>query len=275
MTQQEDPTQSVFAQLDRVSAEMHALLIGALDRMAGDPQIQRVRQVARERLALGPGDRLLDVGCGAGEEARRLAALVVPDGEVVAVDASATTVAVAAERHDGGPVRYAVGDIMSLDYPNGSFDGVRTERVLQHVADPDMAVAELARVTRTGGRVCLIDTDWESAATDGLPDDLVSTLMTTLNSSGRMHHPTMGRTLRRRLVQAGLSDVTCEPVPLYYLTPEAASSVLPLFNPEIPRDTGFLPEELWDPWFSAVAAAAARGEFLVVLTIWVASGLKA
>lgn len=71
----------------------------------------------------------------------------------------------------------AVGDIGSLDFPDARFDGVRTERVLQHLGEPDAAVAELARVTRPGGRVCLIDTDWQSAAMDGLPNDLVTAVM--------------------------------------------------------------------------------------------------
>ncbi|MFI9219413.1 methyltransferase domain-containing protein [Streptomyces werraensis] len=70
-------------------------------------------------------------------------------------------------RHDGTPVDYAVGDISSLDAPDGHYDGVRCERVLQHLPEPDAAIRELIRVTRPGGRVCVIDTDWPSCAWDG------------------------------------------------------------------------------------------------------------
>ena len=167
-----------FADLDQVPPQVRAMLIAALDQMAAHPQIQRVRRVARKALAPRSGQRLLDVGCGVGEVARELATLVAPDGEVVAVDLSAATVAVAAERHDTSNVRYAVGDIAALDFPDADFDGVRTERVLQHVTDPDASVAELARVVRPGGRVCLVDTDWESLALDGMPEGMVSALRT-------------------------------------------------------------------------------------------------
>ncbi|GAA4717336.1 methyltransferase domain-containing protein [Phytohabitans rumicis] len=260
-----------FAQVDDMPPQIRALILGALERMAASPEIQRVRRVAQAALDPRPGQRLLDVGSGVGEVARQLAAAVAPDGEVVAVDASAAAVAVATDRHDGSAVTYAVGDITALDFPDASFDGVRTERVLQHLADPDAAVAELARVTRPGGRVCLVDTDWTSVAGDGLPDDLVDAIWRAVPA--RQHHPTMGRTLRGRLVRAGLAEVRCEPVPLWFTDPESASAVIPVFNKEIPREAGIIPDELRDRWFAAVDAAAARDEFLAVLTIWVAVGV--
>lgn len=250
---------------------MRALLIGALDAMAVEPQIRRVRAAALDALMPIPGQRLLDVGCGGGEVARELAALSAPGGQVTAVDVSAAVVEIARSRHDGSNVTYAVGDVRQLAFPDDTFDGVRTERVLQHLDDPDAAVAELARVTRPGGRVCLIDTDWESLAFDGLPTDMVTAMTQTTGSV--VHHADMGRTLRRRLVRAGLGEVTCEPVPLWWTNPEDASVVIPLVNKQIPPEAGIIPAELREHWFAKVDAATARGEFLTVLTIWVAAGV--
>src|SRR5438477_598166 len=115
-----------------------------------------------------PGQRVLDPGAGAGEAARLTAARLGGLGEVIAVDRSDATLAAARERHDGSAVDYRYGDVTALDFPDVHFDAVRCERVLQYLAEPDAAVAELARVTRSGGRVCLVDTDWESVAVDGL-----------------------------------------------------------------------------------------------------------
>src|SRR5258707_10206557 len=100
----------------------------------------------------------------------------VRTGEVTAIDLSAAVVAAAAQRDRGSGVHYAVGDITALDFPDGAFARVRSERVLQHLAEPDLAVAELARVTAPGGRVCLIDTDWESFLVEGMPEDLLHEL---------------------------------------------------------------------------------------------------
>jgi ubiquinone/menaquinone biosynthesis C-methylase UbiE len=62
---------------------------------------------------------------------------------------------------------YAVGDTTALDFPDGYFGGVRYERVLQHVHDPDAVIQELARVTRPARRVCVVDTDRASTMGDG------------------------------------------------------------------------------------------------------------
>lgn len=263
-----------FADIDSAPAPLAALLIEALQRMAEDPGIQQVRRVARELLAPAPGQRLLDAGAGTGEAARELAALVAPTGSVVALDLAAVTVRAAQERHDGSAVEYRTGDITALDLPDASFDGVRSERVLQHLPDPDQAIRELIRVTRPGGRVCLIDTDWESTAVDGVPAELVAELRAYFLQRAATHQRDMGRTLRRRLVRAGLVDVVARPVALYFPSPAAAAAVLPFTNEHVPAQADLFPEGLREPWFAALAEAGARGEFLATLTIWAACGVR-
>jgi len=251
-------------------AAVHAMLEG----MAANPEIVRVRRAAHDALRPVSGQRLLDAGCGVGEVARQLAADVAPGGEVVALDFSTTTVAAAAQRHDGNAVQYVTGDVTALEFPDEVFDGVRCERVLQHLADPDGAVRELVRVTRPEGRICLIDTDWESPVIDGVPEDMVAAVRTHIYSRAMLHNRSMGRTLRRRLVRAGVLDVVAVPVTCCFVDPAAASMVLPMLNTQVPPEAGMLPDGMRDAWFSAVASAAARNEFLAALTIWVAAGTR-
>ena len=52
----------------------------------------------------------------------------------------------------------------------------------------------------------------------------------------------------------------------------AAAVVMPYFDPALSADAGMVPGELRDKWFAEVAAAGERGEFIAVLTIWVAAG---
>jgi len=87
--------------------------------------------------------RVLDVGCGDG----RLASLVAAP-EVVCVDSSPAAVEAAAARG----LEAQVADARELPFPDGSFDAVTCNHMLYHLADPDQALAEFARVLRPGGR---------------------------------------------------------------------------------------------------------------------------
>jgi SAM-dependent methyltransferase len=270
---QDGTAPSPFADIDRRPPEFAALMLAALQAMAVNPEIQRVRRVARQALRPRPTQRLLDAGCGAGEVARELACDVAP-GRVVALDLSASTVALAAGRHDGSPVTYVEGDVSALEFPDGDFDGVRCERVLQHLSQPDLAISELVRVTRPGGRVCLVDTDWESMTVDGLPEQLVTTVKEHLYGRVMLNHLSIGRTLRRRLVRNGLTDVEAIPVTCYFANVGATGSVLPMFDAQVTKAIGMIPDQVRDEWFAAIDAAAHRDEFLAALTIWVVAGTR-
>ncbi len=129
------------------------------DRVEHRRQLQAERHadlVARAQRLLAPlkGDEhVLDVGCGTGALAYALAPLV---GEVVGVDASEELLAPAREHAPPG-CTFVVGDAEALPFPYGDFDLVGCLRVLHHVRRPELVVAEIARVTRPGGRILLAD----------------------------------------------------------------------------------------------------------------------
>jgi ubiquinone/menaquinone biosynthesis C-methylase UbiE len=245
---------------------MQRQIISYLDTVAAHPEMRRVRTAAFKMFAPREGERLLDAGCGLGEVARQLGARVGAGGSVAAVDRSEQAVAVARSRDAGGPVTYAVGDVIALDFPDGHFDGVRCERVLQHVPDPDTAVKELARVTRPGGRVCVIDTDWSSSTGDGF-DHLGEVIDSFFSNE---HDGAAGLVVRPRMVRAGLRETDVSPVTLRFTSPADAGIIAPFFNRTVMREN--LPAELFDRFFASVDQAAARGEFLFAFTMWICLG---
>ncbi|WP_122982470.1 methyltransferase domain-containing protein [Actinoplanes teichomyceticus] len=261
-----------FSDIDGLPTQMSEMVLAALTEMGRHPEIRRVRRAGFDALRPALGARLLDAGSGSGEVARRLAAEVGPRGDVIALDLSAAVTADAVRRHDDSNVRYLTGDVCALDLPDRSVDGVWCERVLQHVDDPDRAIGELCRVTRPGGRICLIDTDWDSLAFDGVPAALRDTVLSYVGSRFTPPQRDMGRTLRRRLVAAGLTGLATIPVTCLFGTPDSAAVVLPMVNPRVPEDAWRTPPGLRDEWLAHVEAAGARGDFLAVLTIWVVAG---
>jgi ubiquinone/menaquinone biosynthesis C-methylase UbiE len=129
------------------------------DRVEHRRQLQAERHAdlaARAQRLLAPvkGDeRVLDVGCGTGALAYALAPLV---GEVVGVDSSEELLGAAREHAPPG-CTFVAGDAEALPFPYGDFDLVGCLRVLHHVRRPELVVAEIARVTRPGGRILLAD----------------------------------------------------------------------------------------------------------------------
>ncbi len=105
------------------------------------------------------GARVLDVGSGPGHVACLLAERR-PDLEVFGVDLSATMVARATRRVAGGArVRFEVGDATALPYPDGAFDFSYSVASIKHWPDPVVGVREMARTTRPGGAVAVLETD--------------------------------------------------------------------------------------------------------------------
>jgi ubiquinone/menaquinone biosynthesis C-methylase UbiE len=102
---------------------------------------------------LDGSERALDSGCGAGALAFALAPFV---GSVVGVDLSEGLIAAGRELAPPN-CELVVGDATALPFEYGSFDIVGCMRVLHHARRPELIVSELARVTRPGGRILLVD----------------------------------------------------------------------------------------------------------------------
>ena len=120
-------------------------------------QQERAADLAeRVRRVLGPfsgGEVALDSGCGTGALAFALAPVVA---EVVGVDVRGDYLEAAREAAPAN-VRFVEGDAQQLPFGYGMFDLVGCHRVLHHVRRPELAVSELVRVTRTGGRILVVD----------------------------------------------------------------------------------------------------------------------
>ena len=116
-------------------------------------QVELVREQLRAFVAPRGDERALDAGTGAGTLALALAPLVA---EVVGVDI-VDALLERARANAPANVSFVEGDATSLPFDAGSFDLACTRRTLHHIARPERAVAELARVTKPGGRVFVDD----------------------------------------------------------------------------------------------------------------------
>ena len=120
-----------------------------------------------DRLGLRAGDRLLDLGCGAGRHAfeayRRGARVVALDrfaSELADVPGTFSTMAESGGVAAGAAGQGVVADAVSLPFPDAAFDRVIASEVLEHIDDDSAALAELVRVVRPGGSLAVTVPAW-------------------------------------------------------------------------------------------------------------------
>jgi SAM-dependent methyltransferase len=115
---------------------------------------------AWETAGFGPGQRLLDVGCGPGYAALDLARLVGPAGHVHGVDLSERFIGALRREVEARGVRNVtaeVADVAAGGVPAESFDGAYARWVLCFVPDPEAVVRQVARALRPGGAFVVQD----------------------------------------------------------------------------------------------------------------------
>ena len=196
---------TAFDQVDRTGDP--ADFVRYLDSTRATEFFQEIKQRSYDLLAPRAGERVLDAGCGTGDDVLALARLVGPTGWAVGVDASATMLAEARRRAAGTwlTAAFVRGDAQALPFAHGTFDGCRAERLLQHVERPRAVLAELVRVARPAARIVIWESELEMLVLDA-PDRAVSRAMQHYICDG-FRNGAIGHQLYRLLQEAGLADV--------------------------------------------------------------------
>jgi ubiquinone/menaquinone biosynthesis C-methylase UbiE len=263
---------SGFQSVDRApDFEVFSSCLTLIDSL---PFFAECKRESYDLLGATPGRRILEVGCGLGDDAASLARLVAPGGSVVAIDGSQAMIDAAQERHaDVVCLSFDVADAAHLPFDDASFDACRIDRVLQHIADPAPAVREMVRVIRPGGVLVAYDNDWETLTVDSA--DRVVT-RTVLNAwCDRFPSGWIGRRLVPLFLQAGLRDVVAYPKTLVLHELNVADRIYSfLATAERLGDDGSISRNDADRWSDELRTADAEGRFFTSYTGFLVSGTR-
>jgi len=155
-----------------------------------------------------PGMHVLDVGCGTGDLLHPLAPLLGDAGKITALDLSVTLIAEARRRAAaaGVQISFDAGNATSLPYADQSFDVVTANLLLQHLPDPQPALAEMVRVLRPGGSLLIVEQDWDTLLIDHSDRPLTRRIGTFFCDA--VPNGWIGRQLPAQFKRAGLENCT-------------------------------------------------------------------
>jgi ubiquinone/menaquinone biosynthesis C-methylase UbiE len=233
-----------------------------LDRASAMEFFQALKRRTFALLDVQEGDTILDVGCGNGDDVRTLAQRVGNTGRVVGVDKSESLIAEAKQRAAGQnlPVDYHVGDALSLDFADNSFDGCRAERVFAYLHNPRQALAEIIRVARPGAPIVIVDPDLEALVVDA-PDRAITRKLLNFFCDS-FPNAWVGRQLPALFRAAGLRDVVVTPLTLV-VTDYAQADQFFKFRATVDRavEAGIVSAAEGAQWLADLEAASQAGRF--------------
>ena len=237
-----------------------------------------VKQQSFERMAVSKGARVLDLGCGPGIDTVALGRIVGSHGEVHGVDYDVAMVREAdtrakAERVDAW-VSHHHASATALPWPSGYFDACRSERVFQHLLDPERAFDEILRVTKSGGQVVIIDTDWATLTIDTDETELERRLV-QFHAAHMMNNPYSGRHLHRMFCRRGLQDIRIIVHPVFITDVAVARQILRLDHMAVEAlAAGVIDAGESLRWQASLSRAATTGGFFASANAVLVSGRK-
>ncbi|MGR9087367.1 MAG: methyltransferase domain-containing protein [Gammaproteobacteria bacterium] len=231
-----------------------------------------------EKLKISRHDHILDVGCGPGIDVINLASRLGAEGRVTGLDLNWVMLREAADtveqRRLGQYVSLVQGAADSLPFEDDHFDGVRSERLFMHLDRPRQVLSEMVRVTRPGGRIVIVDTDWCSVSID-TPYREVEWALAGYRIDRVLKNGYSGRGLYRLLRDQQLVDIEVELFPLCltdiqlfdYLTMQQTIEDQALSD-------RIVTEQALNDWRNGLNQAARKGCFFSSATVVMVCGTK-
>ncbi|CAA9890342.1 conserved hypothetical protein [Candidatus Methylobacter favarea] len=241
-------------------------------------QLHPIKQRSYGLMHIQPGHKVLDLGCGPGTDTIPLAPLVGVNGQVIGADHDEAMIAEAEHHAEQAGVntwvRHQRVDAMSLPFETDYFDACRSERLFEHLSNPAQALSEMTRVTKSGGWLVVMDTDWGSLSIDSDETDIERRLARYV-AEGYLQNGYSGRKLYRLFKQQNLADISFEVFPA--ATPNYILARLGMQAERVEQEalrSGVINKEELYRWQMALKQADSEGVYFGSVNLLMVAGRK-
>jgi SAM-dependent methyltransferase len=211
-----------------------------------------------DRLGIGPGTKVIDVGCGAGrhsfEAYRRGADVIAFDQnvtELAEVDTLLRAMAEAGDAPASATAETVAGDALALPYPDRTFDCVIASEILEHIPADDTVIDEMIRVLKVGGKLVVSVPRW-------LPEQLCWLLSDEYHSNEGGHiRIYRASQLRAKIANAGMTPIHAHHAHALHAPFWWLKCIVGVSNSDHPAVSAYRKLLVWDmmqrPWITRLA----------------------
>ncbi len=242
------------------------------EQMASWPICKEYKRRTVELLQLSSGASVLDVGCGPGGDLLLLQKEVGGAGLVCGIDSSKAMISYATQkiRCANPEIELRVADAHELPFEDATFDGVRADRVFQHLPDPHKALQQLVRVTKSGGNIVVVDPDQETLVIAVDAGEITSIIRDFRKTHAE--NPTFARKAAGMLADLGATPTHIEAYPLVITDPALTFGLTQW--PDMLHADGKLTTEQLSRWRSALKKSVEEKSFFYAVTLFVTCAKK-
>lgn len=237
--------------------------------------LKEIKEKSYERFLDLEKGHVVDVGCGTGQDAINLSRLIPGKVQVTGVDIEEGMILKARENAEGMEgISFLQANVEELPFDNESLQGLRNERLIQHVIHPVQAFREFNRVLQPGASLVIVETDWSSMTLYSAPPGMANRVK-DFYAHKNVPNGSVALDLNTLLVQTGFKDIEFNVYPLVSHSLDQVIAFIRLdyiLQQMVERE--LMSTEEHEILFKSLREADTKGHFALSLNLVVATGIK-